>query len=720
MNKLPFIYKFRYLWLLLAVVGVGIMTSQLPKLKIDNSMTIWFVEDDPTLVAYDSFLASFGSDEVVITVIDSSGLARPDAIKRLEKLTAGLRDIAGVGDVQNLTTIKTVGDQQKSRVSKRFVGKNEAVLLVYTWMEALPDLDLKRPKILTDIDKQCSLHFGEDTTVWHAGVGVVTEALNQAFLKESAVFTPGSYLVVMVLLFYLTRSVRWVLAALTTVIFANVVLFASMPLLGRPLTVISIALPPLILISSVANILHISRHIRGAHAEPKIDDIWQRFQLVIKPCIFNALTTAGGFFSLMLAKMAITRDYGLFAGIAILSTLLFSTITSMLVLRHGAGAEADSRGNLATAMVKWAVGHRPVVLVVTAVALAIAYSGIAQLRADTYSIGFLPKDHVVRQSSVAIEKEAGNYLPLEFTVGISNVDSLNSVAFVERLERAESKLISSTPVNRGSIFAASVFDLREALAHLPKDQSGSQAVQSILGATGSAAFWDDAKQILRLSYAVPMASAATLAANGNAIQAILGEELAEYGTVQKNGYLPLYSRLAENLITDQVTSIVAALLCISILMAVFLRSWRLLGLAIIVNVLPILGILGVMGHAAIALDIATITIAPAMLGIIVDDTLHLLYHLRLSLREGHDYRAAFITATEQTGSALLATSTTLALGFGVLGFAGIESIAVTGTLMALTVGLALATDLLLLPVLGSYLYNGSALASAKRVSGSKP
>ena len=208
---------------------------------------------------------------------------------------------------------------------------------------------------------------------------------------------------------------------------------------------------------------------------------------------------------------------------------------------------------------------------------------------------------------------------------------------------------------------------------------------------------------VRFTCMVPMSSARNLSDLGDAIEKIAQSHLKSFGKVEKTGYLPLYSRLISNLIRDQVTSIVLALICISALIAFLLRSFRMLIISLIVNVIPIGGVMAIMGYFDIFLDVATVTIAPAILGIIVDDTLHLLYHLKQNLKEGKGIETSLRDTTGHTGATLMATSIILIVGFGIIGFAQVSSIALTGLLIAAAVAMALLIDLTLLPVLASYL-----------------
>ena len=125
-----------------------------------------------------------------------------------------------------------------------------------------------------------------------------------------------------------------------------------------------------------------------------------------------------------------------------------------------------------------------------------------------------------------------------------------------------------------------------------------------------------------------------------------------------------------------------------------MRSWRRVFLALPANAIPVAMTLGLMGLTGIPLDVASATIASVILGLVVDDSVHL---LRPVAKAGID--ESLRIAARRTGGTLLMTSLILAAGFLVLGLAEIRSIAWFGVLTSFAVIVAILTDLLLLPAL---------------------
>ncbi|RME93029.1 MAG: RND transporter, partial [Bacteroidetes bacterium] len=114
----------------------------------------------------------------------------------------------------------------------------------------------------------------------------------------------------------------------------------------------------------------------------------------------------------------------------------------------------------------------------------------------------------------------------------------------------------------------------------------------------------------------------------------------------------------------------------------------------------------VMYLAGIALEAANAMLAPIMLGVAMDDTIHYLHSYQQQRKQGLGVTAALDTALHYTGGALLATTIALTCGFLVVGASGVVSVQTFGLLCAFTVVAALVADVLVMPALLKTLGNG--------------
>jgi predicted RND superfamily exporter protein len=162
----------------------------------------------------------------------------------------------------------------------------------------------------------------------------------------------------------------------------------------------------------------------------------------------------------------------------------------------------------------------------------------------------------------------------------------------------------------------------------------------------------------------------------------------------------IFLRSTEFLIDNLLMSLVLAVVVISILMAGLFRSWRMMVVAILPNLLPLIMTAGIMGWFGIPVKPSTVLIFSIAFGISVDDTLHLLSRYRQELHiNGGRIADAALKAIHETGVSMFYTSVVLFAGFMIFlasNFGGTQAL---GLLVSLTLGFAMFSNLILLPSL---------------------
>jgi predicted RND superfamily exporter protein len=108
---------------------------------------------------------------------------------------------------------------------------------------------------------------------------------------------------------------------------------------------------------------------------------------------------------------------------------------------------------------------------------------------------------------------------------------------------------------------------------------------------------------------------------------------------------------------------------------------------------------GILGWFDIALDFSTMMIAPVIIGIAVDDTVHFITRYRAEVLRGGDITEALQTTITQTGQAIVYTTLVLGLGFGMLAFSSAAGTANVGILGASAIFAGLLNDLFFLPAM---------------------
>lgn len=173
--------------------------------------------------------------------------------------------------------------------------------------------------------------------------------------------------------------------------------------------------------------------------------------------------------------------------------------------------------------------------------------------------------------------------------------------------------------------------------------------------------------------------------------------------VSVTGALALMMELIDHISWTQIQSFAFALLIITLLMMVSLGSVQAGLISMVPNLLPAFFTFGVMGLLGIPLDTDTLIIAPLIIGIAVDDTIHFIAHYRDAWYESGDVNAALHSTLKEVGQAVTFTTLILGIGFSMLAFSDYMGLAKTGIFGSLSIVIALTSDLLLLPALISWL-----------------
>ncbi len=169
--------------------------------------------------------------------------------------------------------------------------------------------------------------------------------------------------------------------------------------------------------------------------------------------------------------------------------------------------------------------------------------------------------------------------------------------------------------------------------------------------------------------------------------------------VQITGSFALMMRLADDISRNQFKSLAIAAVVISLLLMVTLGSLQAGVMSIVPNLIPATLAFGLMGLLEVPLDTDTLMIAPLIIGIAVDDTIHFISHYRMSLAQNHNMRIALVETIKEVGQAVTFTTLILGCGFLMLTFSDYLGLAKIGGFGSLAIFVALLCDLLFFPAL---------------------
>lgn len=174
----------------------------------------------------------------------------------------------------------------------------------------------------------------------------------------------------------------------------------------------------------------------------------------------------------------------------------------------------------------------------------------------------------------------------------------------------------------------------------------------------------------------------------------------EYLDIKITGTSIVASEGTKYLVANLFTSLMFAIIAISILMAILFRSWRMVMVSLIPNFIPLLFTAGIMGWFGIPLKPSTLLVFSIAFGISIDDTIHYLAKYRNELKvKKWDLKECVIMAIRESGLGMFYTSIVLFCGFSMFVFSQFGGTQALGMLISLTLLIAMITNLVLLPTL---------------------
>ena len=129
------------------------------------------------------------------------------------------------------------------------------------------------------------------------------------------------------------------------------------------------------------------------------------------------------------------------------------------------------------------------------------------------------------------------------------------------------------------------------------------------------------------------------------------------------------------------------------------RSVSMAAIALIVNLIPALSALSLLGLTNVPIDLGSSVVTAIAFGIIIDDSTHLLWRVQELQRSGYDPNTAVFRATRELASPIVLTTLTVCVGFSFLFFAELRPFQDFALTIIVALFVAVIADIAILPSL---------------------
>lgn len=741
--------------LLLAAITIG-LASQWKYIRFTFTEANMLPDDHPVNMQYKNFLSKFGEEgNLILLALDDPNIYTPDVLNKwiaLSKELKQFKQIDAVISIDNLPIL--VKDTATQRfITHKFITKEiktqaEADSLRQVLSERLPFYEnliynkatntlqtavyMNKKIVNTKARKDFILNdfipiienFEQQTglKVHTSGMPYIRTLSAQNIMDEIGLFIIAALISTSLIFFFFFRSFRAMLISLGVVSIAVMWVFGFLGLFDYEITILTGLIPPLVIVIGIPNCVflinkyqqEISKH--GNQAKSLVRVIGN----VGNVTLLTNLTTAIGFATFIFTESTLLKQFGIIASINVLSIFFISLLFIPIVYsylpipkeKHLRHLHRNWIGGLIKFIENTVKHHRIAVFVVAIGLLVASIIGIYKIKVSGSLIEDMPKSAAFFDDISFFEKNYGGIMPLEITIDTKQKNGVTKLANLKRIDELCSHIEEIPEISKPLSIVNLVKYVKQAYYNgnpkyysLPTSQEQTFILSYIKNSKGKAnmlsAYVDSLGQTARITTFMKDIGTEKMQQIEediyNKAQKLFPSDKYE---VKITGKAYLFTKGTNYLASNLIWSLALAILLIATIMAYMFRSFKMIVVSLIPNLLPLLITAGLMGYFGIPLKPSTILVFSIAFGISVDDTIHFLakYRLELVARNWKISKSVY-GALRETGISMFYTSVVLLSGFSVFLLSSFGGTKALGGLISATLLFAMMTNLILLPSL---------------------
>lgn len=713
-------------------------------------------DDHPINLEYDEFLKHFGEEgNLIVMGVKDSTIFTPAKFKAWNKLSKDIGKFSeveltlSVGNLQKLEKkADTTGFELVPFITDSvFTDANLAVykdelfnkLPFYDGLIYSPDKQSIRSAIylkknivntaerrdfvvddLIPLIKKFEAETG--VKVHTSGMPYIRTLNSQSIIDEIGLFIGAALFITSLIFFFFFRSWRATFISMCTVIIGVMWAFGFLGLMHYEITVLTALIPPLIIVIGIPNCIFL---INKYQQEIKLHGNQAKsLQRVItkvgNATLMTNLTTASGFATFILVKSELLSEFGIVASINIVAIFLLCLLIIPIIYSYMSVPKDKHLKHLnkmwINKFVNWVermVRDRRITIYIVAVLLLCAsIIGIFQIKISGSLIEDMPKNTGFFDDIRFFEKEYEGIMPLEIMVDTKKKKGVMSLSTLKRIDELQDHIKEipefAKPLSVVELVKYSkqaYYNGNPEYYQLPNSQERtfllSYAKTSSTKTNLLNSYVDSTGQFARITTFMKD----TEPDRFGRIEEDLHKEInkvfsPERYNVSVTGKALVFQKGTRYLVNNLILSLSLAIFLIAIFMAWMFRSFKMILISLIPNLLPLLITAGVMGFVGVPIKPSTILVFSIAFGISVDDTIHFLAKYRQELIANNwKIKKSVFAAVRESAISMFYTSIVLFFGFSVFTISSFGGTVALGALVSITLLFAMLSNLLLLPTL---------------------
>ncbi|MFT6389904.1 MAG: putative RND superfamily exporter protein [Cellvibrionaceae bacterium] len=733
--------------LVVIVMGVAYGGS---KLTFKSDYRVFFGEENPQLTAFENMQATFTkNDNVAFIIAPKDGVVfKEETLKAIHTLTNDAWQIPYTNRVDSVTNYQhTTADGDDLFVEdlvlelellpelnmdklkaivlsepvlyKKLISDDASVTVVNATVQ-LPGIDpvTELPAVVIkvrEIQKEL-IEAHPELDIYLSGMTIMNNTFSESALNDSSTLVPIMFGVVALGMTILLRTISGSVATIIVVMFSIVSTMGLAGWLGFFLTGPSASAPTIILTLAVADCIHILTTMLYEMRQGVVKRmaIVESLRINFQPILLTSITTAIGFLSMNFSDSPPFNDLGNLVAIGVMSAFLFSitlfpALLSVLPIR--VRPKVDNEKELMDKLAEFVIKKRKILLPSSAILIVGLAAFVPQNELNDNFVEYFDESVPFRQASDFMQERMSGLMTQEIEVNTKESSGINKPAYLSTLATFSDWLREQPETDNVNILSDVLKRLNKNMHGddpsyygLPEDRELS--AQYLLLYELSLPYGLDLNNQIDVDKAASRIVITTknLTSTENIafekrMKVWFIENTTDY-TVHIASPTLMFAHIGQRNIQSMLIGTSLALILISLLLGVALRSIKFGAISLIPNLIPAAMGFGawyfIDGQIGLALSVVT----GMTLGIVVDDTVHFLSkYLRAKRDKNKTTEQAVRYAFASVGKALWITTLVLIAGFMVLAQSSFKLNADMGLLTAITIGIALMVDFLFLPPL---------------------
>lgn len=716
----------------------------LTKLKFSFDFEQFFPQGDEDLAYFREFVQQFETDDnfMLVAVRRQEGIFQQDFLEKFHDYTLKTRDLPHVVQSMSLTkfgypvrtpfAITTVPAihinnperykydslriMQDERFKYNLISEDGKSLVVFLKMEEGVDLEQSKGFMRALNALTAQYDFEE---FHYLGRPYFQKELVEMQIREVVKSAIISGLLVSLILFLIFRRFWGVFISLLSIGLGMLLFMGFMGAFGRELSAMAALYPVLMIIVGTSDVIHIlSKYIDELRrGKPKDEAITITIKEIGLATLLTSVTTAIGFTSLMANRVGPIKDFGINAAIGVMvafvTVIFFTTAVVSMFSADQISKIGKRHANWDWAMLglhRFTKLHpRRIALGALAVVGLCAW-GISMINTNYEIIDNMPRGEKISEDFRFFEQQISGFRPLEFAGYVQEGYTANDFTVVQEIDKMEQHLKKYADIQAVGSVAMVYKSIHQMYRggnpdawQLPETEEQFEQYRRIadkVPQAGMNVLVSKDETMARVTSRIRDIGADSIKSMSQQIDRWIAANInPEVIQFKMTGTGLLIDKNSEYIRTNLLVGLGIATLIIAGLMTLLFQDLRMMLVALIPNVFPLIIGGAFLGFTGVELEAGVSIVFSVIFGIAVDDTIHFLSKFKLARLKGKNVEDALQITFIEAGKPIVLTSVVLFFGFLVMLFSVHPPSQTVGWLISLTLLTAVACDLLLIPVL---------------------